>query len=115
MEFKRMMLTIAFGAILSIQLVSVYSDTVEKCLNGAYHKQTPSAEGPSYAECFPWKDKSCCAADTTIELKENDVLNLYHFDWDYCGNMSEVAQLLFYRSAGFSELCQEFIFMQTKY
>jgi hypothetical protein len=59
MELKRMMSTIVFGAVLSIQLVSVYSDTVEKCLNGAYHKKTPSAEGPGFVECLAWKDKSC--------------------------------------------------------
>ncbi|XP_031563985.1 riboflavin-binding protein-like [Actinia tenebrosa] len=46
-------------------------------------------KGPGFATCFPWKNKSCCWANTTVELKKNIVKNILHLDWEYCGNLSE--------------------------
>ena len=63
-----------------------------KCIDGRYHKETASAEGSDYAECFSWKEKSCCTANFTIELSKNRVENLYNLSWSHCANLSKVGQ-----------------------
>ncbi|XP_031564630.1 folate receptor gamma-like [Actinia tenebrosa] len=78
-----------FAVIVCIQLVSVNPEPVEKCLDGRYHKPSPSPEGPDYADCFSWKNKSCCTAEFTIELKKNRVENIWNFTWNHCGNLSK--------------------------
>lgn len=86
-----MLSAIVITAILSIQLVSVHPGTVEKCLDGGHHKKFPSIEGADFATCLPWQNKpTCCTAETTMDLKKNGVRNLFRFDWDHCGTVSEV-------------------------
>ena len=63
---------------------------VDKCIEGPLHKKKPSPEGPDYVECQPWKEKACCTANFTAELKRNNVEVLYNFTWDHCSNMSLV-------------------------
>ncbi|CAH1775940.1 unnamed protein product [Owenia fusiformis] len=61
----------------------------ERCLEGPFHKTSPSPEGPDYNECFSWKNKSCCTAEFTQELRANKSVNIYNFHWDHCGPISQ--------------------------
>ena len=86
----KMVIAIAIAAVLSIQLLSVHSDTVEKCIEGNHHKKVPSAEPSGFVTCFPWQNRSCCSPEVTVELKEYGGKHMYHIDWDHCGGLSEV-------------------------
>ena len=66
------------------------SEEVTKCIDGPYHKDKPSPEGPDYVECLSWQKKSCCTANFTAELQRNKVEVLYNFSWNHCKNLSQV-------------------------
>ena len=86
----------ARGLVVLFSLLSVglfchsSSEEVTKCIDGPYHKDKPSPEGPDYVECYSWRDKSCCTADFTAELQRNRVEVLYNFSWNHCKNLSQV-------------------------
>ena len=86
----------ARGLVVLFSLLSVglfchsSSEEVTKCIDGPYHKDKPSPEGPDYVECHSWKNKSCCTADFTAELQSNRVEVLYNFSWNHCKNLSQV-------------------------
>lgn len=77
--------------VLNTLVVAVFqARTVEKCMDG-HHKVFPSSEiGSDFEACFPWKSRSCCTAQTTKDLKENEMMGLNHIDWEYCGKLSKV-------------------------
>ena len=86
----------ARGLVVLFSLLSVglfchsSSEEVTKCIDGPYHKDKPSPEGPEYVECHSWRNKSCCTADFTAELQRNRVEVLYNFSWNHCKNLSQV-------------------------
>lgn len=63
-------------------------DGTEQCINGAFHKKSPSPENKDYVECHPWQNKTCCTADFTKEFKANRTRNLYNHDWHRCKKLS---------------------------
>ncbi|EDO49867.1 predicted protein [Nematostella vectensis] len=70
-------------------LVLKASYAVDTCIEGPLHKSKPGPEGPDYAECFPWKENSCCTADFTIQLAKDRVESLYNLTYNHCGNLSQ--------------------------
>ena len=86
----------ARGLVVLFSLLSVglfchsNSEEVTKCIDGPYHKDKPSPEGPDYVECHSWREKSCCTANFTAELQRNRVEVLYNFSWNHCKNLSQV-------------------------
>lgn len=67
-----------------------HEEEVAKCIDGPYHKEKPSPEGPDYVECQPWKERTCCTAGFTAQLEKSNVEVLYNFSWHHCGNLSKV-------------------------
>ena len=60
-----------------------------KCINGPYHKPSPSPETNEFKTCHAFKDNSCCTAAFTVELVANETKNLYNHSWHRCGQLSE--------------------------
>ncbi|KAG8537315.1 hypothetical protein GDO81_024721, partial [Engystomops pustulosus] len=52
--------------------------------------------------CSPWKDKSCCTANTS-HAAHTDVSYLYNFNWDHCGIMSDLCKTHFIHDTCFYE------------
>ena len=67
------------------------NEEVTGCIDGPYHKDKPSPEGPEYVDCLPWRNKTCCTASFTVELKRSNVEVLYNFSWNHCKNLSKVS------------------------
>lgn len=67
------------------------AEEVTRCIESRYHKDKPSPGGAGYVECLSWKDKTCCTANITAELKRNKVEVLYNFSWNHCSNLSQVS------------------------
>lgn len=61
----------------------------EKCLDGKYHKANPSPQVTGYKACEPWQNKSCCTAEFTVELVNNQTQTLYNHSWHRCGQLSD--------------------------
>ncbi|KAK3596055.1 hypothetical protein CHS0354_032584 [Potamilus streckersoni] len=70
-------------------VISKESGSTESCIDGPWHKPRPSPEGKDYVECLAWKHNTCCYANLTRELLENEVLGLYNWTYDVCGNISD--------------------------
>ena len=66
-----------------------HSEPQEKCLDGQYHKASPEPQGASYKACEPWQNKSCCTANFTVELVNNQTQTLYNHSWHRCGKLSD--------------------------
>ncbi|XP_030061386.1 riboflavin-binding protein [Microcaecilia unicolor] len=58
-----------------------------KCLEGNYHKPSPSAE-LDLEECHLYSASSCCYANFTEKLTPSPMVKLDNFFWDRCGNLS---------------------------
>lgn len=54
-----------------------------KCLPGAKHKESPSAE-ESMAACKSYKDASCCTSDFTRQLATPPIKKVGNFSWTPC-------------------------------
>ena len=67
------------------------NEEVTQCIDGPYHKDKPSPEGPEYVDCLSWRNKTCCTANFTVDLKRNNVEVLYNFSWNHCKNLSKVS------------------------
>ncbi|XP_068670741.1 riboflavin-binding protein-like isoform X1 [Montipora foliosa] len=81
--------------ILSLQVVSSLASQVASegdCINGDYHKASPSPETKDFATCHAFKENSCCTAEFTVELMANEAKNLYNHSWHRCGQLSEKCQ-----------------------
>ena len=61
----------------------------EQCIEGRYHKESPSAETDEYKVCTPWKSLTCCTPQFDNELDKNEARNLYNHSWHRCGNLSK--------------------------
>ncbi|XP_051881782.1 folate receptor [Pristis pectinata] len=64
------------------------NDILNICMDGKHHKVQPSFEGKLYRQCEPWRENACCTANTSLEA-HNDQSNLYSFNWNHCGIMTE--------------------------
>ncbi|XP_078514750.1 folate receptor gamma-like isoform X2 [Lissotriton helveticus] len=72
------------------------------CMNAKHQKEKPGKEGAMYGQCAPWKDNSCCRANTSEEA-HNDQSNLYGFNWNHCGIMSDNCKKHFIQDTCFYE------------
>ncbi|MEE6473351.1 hypothetical protein FKM82_009974, partial [Ascaphus truei] len=52
--------------------------------------------------CTPWKDKSCCTVNTSMEAHA-DQSYLYNFNWDHCGIMTPECKKHFIQDTCFFE------------
>ena len=68
------------------------------CINESRHtKDAPSRETEAFAACELWQDNSCCTAATTRRINSTGYRDLYNFNWNLCGQLSE-------ECAGFMEV-----------
>ena len=80
--------SICFALVFVFCLIhSAYSE--EKCLDGLYHKKSPGPQVGDYKACEPWKNKTCCTAEFTVELVANQTRTLYNHSWHRCGQLSK--------------------------
>lgn len=86
---------IALAFLLSLQFLLIDSLDTDVCMNGTYHKKTPSKETADFKACHAWKDKSCCTANFTVELSRHRVKNIWNFHWDHCSDLSQVICYLY--------------------
>ncbi|XP_069748306.1 folate receptor gamma-like [Narcine bancroftii] len=63
-------------------------DILNICMDAKHHKTQPGYEGDLYKQCAPWKESACCTANVSTEAHKEQS-NLYNFDWNHCGTMSE--------------------------
>ncbi|XP_075704405.1 folate receptor beta-like [Rhinoderma darwinii] len=75
---------------------------VNVCMEGKYHKPEPGPEDYLHDKCSPWKLKSCCTENTT-HAAHQDAPDLYNFNWDHCGVMSEQCRNHFIQDTCFYE------------
>ena len=57
------------------------------CLEGIYHKDTPSAEEEDFTECFSWQDLACCTVNLAEMIRDSETRVLYNYTPD-CGTLS---------------------------
>lgn len=75
-----------------ISVDAVYSEAKDKCIEGTWHKSSPSPETAEFKTCHVFKDSSCCTASFTVELMANETRNLYNHSWHRCGQLSAKCQ-----------------------
>ncbi|XP_041055409.1 folate receptor isoform X1 [Carcharodon carcharias] len=63
-------------------------DILNTCMDAKHHKTKPGYEGNLYKQCRPWRNNACCKANISVEA-HNDMSNLYNFNWNHCGIMTE--------------------------
>ena len=64
----------------------------DTCLEGPYHKDTPSPESEEFDECLSWQDKACCNSEVPRILDQHKAVGLYNYSWDLCGNLSQACE-----------------------
>uniref|UniRef100_G1LGF8 Folate receptor-like domain-containing protein n=1 Tax=Ailuropoda melanoleuca TaxID=9646 RepID=G1LGF8_AILME len=52
------------------------TDLLNVCMDAKHHKAKPGPEDKLHDQCTPWKEKACCSASTSQELR--------HFIQDNC-------------------------------
>ena len=57
------------------------------CLEGIYHKDTPSPEEEDFTECLSWQNLACCTIDLAETIRISETLGLYNYTYD-CGSLS---------------------------
>ena len=72
-----------------------------QCIDGPYHKPSPSPETNEFKTCHAFKDNSCCTAEFTVELEANETKNLYNHSWHRCGQLSEKCQQFWVKQVRF--------------
>ena len=72
-----------------------------QCIDGPYHKPSPSPETNEFKTCHAFKDNSCCTAEFTVELVANETKNLYNHSWHRCGQLSEKCQQFWVKQVRF--------------
>lgn len=63
-----------------------------QCIEGRWHKKSPSPETDEFKTCHAFKNNSCCTAEFTVELMANETRNLYNHSWHRCGQLSQKCQ-----------------------
>lgn len=76
---------------------------LDSCQIQYFHKTVPGPEPPSFTECHPWRDYSCCREET-VESKET-LRTSYgpEYYWDRCGPLSQACERFFVQEACFYE------------
>ncbi|CAK8680416.1 unnamed protein product [Clavelina lepadiformis] len=64
-------------------------EVLNMCLDAKYHKSEPGPENGLFAECSPWKDRSCCTNETAYWSHQSGPGALYDFNYNHCGTLSE--------------------------
>ena len=72
-----------------------------QCIEGLYHKPTPSPETEQFQSCHAWKDNSCCTTEFTVELIANQTRNLYNHSWHRCGKLSPECEEFWIKQVSF--------------
>ncbi|CAJ1381079.1 unnamed protein product [Effrenium voratum] len=78
------------------------------------HKDVPSPEPALFAECHPWRFKSCCSK---AKVNSMDALKQSfgaQFHWDRCGPVSQECERFFVQEACFYE-CDPNVGLYRKY
>jgi len=72
------------------------------CNVQSFHKAFPTPEGDDFTECTPWKDASCCTAQTA---NRQGLLDMYGAEWRWnrCGTMSRECDAFMVQEACFYE------------
>ena len=60
----------------------------DSCLQGPYHKNTPSREEEEFRECLSWQNSSCCNVALSASISQHNAVQLYNYSWDLCGVLS---------------------------
>uniref|UniRef100_A0A803J7T9 Folate receptor alpha n=3 Tax=Xenopus tropicalis TaxID=8364 RepID=A0A803J7T9_XENTR len=97
--------TMIRGAVLLAWVLCVGAapqDLMDVCMDGKHQKVEPGKEDALHGQCTPWKDKSCCTANTSQEA-HNDQSYLYNFNWDHCGIMAPACKTHFIQDTCFYE------------
>lgn len=84
-----------WSVFLVIVLQIIYVDVVytqDQCIEGDWHKKSPSPETAEFKTCHAFKSSSCCNAKFTAELMANETRNLYNHSWHRCGTLSAKCQ-----------------------
>lgn len=84
-------LVLAVCCFLFLQVVVTLASD-DKCIEGIYHKSSPSPETKEFKTCHAFKESSCCIASFTVELAANETKNSYNHSWHRCGNLSAKCQ-----------------------
>ena len=58
------------------------------CLEGPFHKDTPSPEEEDFTECTSWQNLACCTEDLDESIRVSKAVGLYNYSWDVCGPLS---------------------------
>ena len=58
------------------------------CLEGPFHKDTPSPEEEDFTECTSWQNLACCTIDLAESIRVSKAVGLYNYSWDLCGPLS---------------------------
>lgn len=58
------------------------------CLQGPFHKITPSPEEEEFQECRSWQNRSCCNIALSVSISRHRAMKLYNYSWDLCGVLS---------------------------
>ena len=82
-------------------------DHGEQCIQGKYHKKSPSTETKNYHHCQPWKNLTCCTAEFTKELVMNETRTLYNHSWHRCGQLSAKCLQFWFEQV---QVCHRFFF-----
>ena len=69
------------------------------CLEGPFHKATPSPEEEDFHECLSWQNEACCNLELSMTIDRHMAEGLYNYSWDLCGPLSQE--------------CEEFIKVMT--
>ncbi|XP_015774952.1 PREDICTED: riboflavin-binding protein-like isoform X1 [Acropora digitifera] len=80
-----------------------------QCIDGPYHKPSPSPETNEFKTCHAYKDNSCCTAEFTVELVANETKNLYNHSWHRCGQLSEKCQQFWVKQECFYQ-CSPYVY-----
>eukprot|EP00058_Branchiostoma_floridae_P027616 XP_002613107.1 hypothetical protein BRAFLDRAFT_125709 [Branchiostoma floridae] len=67
------------------------------------HKDTPGPEPDTFAECHPWKERSCCTEDTVNSVQKLKESYGPEWHWDRCGPLSPACERFFIQEACFYE------------
>lgn len=59
------------------------------CLDGPFHKATPSPESEDFDECLSWQSEACCTAEVPRIIDLHKAVGLYNYSWDLCGTLSQ--------------------------
>ncbi|XP_029457898.1 folate receptor alpha-like isoform X2 [Rhinatrema bivittatum] len=88
--------------VLAASIECALKDFMNVCMDAKHHKSEPGYEDKLHGQCTPWKNNSCCTANTSAEAHES-VSYLYGFDWNHCGAMSKACKKHFIQDTCFYE------------